>query len=80
MKLLFLAVTFGVFLHSGIIVDSKGRFEYYIDCPDGDSCHTELTLKKGNHLYLKNSSKDTTTFLVTDSNVYQLGEQTIVFK
>lgn len=80
MKLILLAVTFGVFLHSGVIVDSKGKVEYFIDCPDSDSCHVEISLNKGNHLYLKSNTSDTITLLVGDSSIHELGKQTLVFK
>jgi hypothetical protein len=75
MKALFLAITFGIFLKSGTIVDSNYNHVYTIKCPDTTECHTDLTLERGTYLYVNDSTR--ITLIVTDSSVYQLGAQTL---
>ena len=74
MKTLFLLITFGIFLKTGTIVDSNSNHVYTIECPDTTECHVELSLSKGYYSYI--SGYNRITLIVTDSSVYQLGEQT----
>lgn len=80
MKAFVIALVFGVFLKSGIIVNEQSNsLQYFLSCPDTDSCYHELDLKIGFYKYIGKDGNQV-RLLVTDSAVYQLGAQTITFR
>lgn len=75
MKSIFLSIVFGIFLKAGHIVDRNNNHVYTLTCPDSTECYVDLELKEGNYVYVSDTNR--ITLIVTDSSVYQLGEQTL---
>ena len=74
-KSFLLAIIFGIFLKTGIIVHSNGNHAYSVQCKDTMPCYFDLELVKGNYLYVSKDSAEQITLIVTDTGVYELGAQ-----